>query len=57
MVENSPFNAGDAGLIPGWGNGIPQAMGQLNPRATTQEPGYCNKDPTWSNQDLAQPDT
>ena len=26
MVENSPFNAGDVGLIPGWGNGIPQAM-------------------------------
>ena len=26
MVENSSFNAGDVGLIPSWGNRIPQAM-------------------------------
>ena len=38
MVKNLPSNAGDAGLILGWGAKIPHAMGQLSPRAATTEP-------------------
>ena len=37
VVESPPSNAGDAGLIPGRGNGIPHAAGQLSPRAPTVE--------------------
>ena len=37
VVKNSPSNAGDPGLIPGWGTKIPHAAGQLSPCATTTE--------------------
>ena len=30
-VKNLLCNAGDAGLIPGWGTKIPRAAGQLTP--------------------------
>ena len=29
VVKNTLFNAGDMGLIPGWGTRIPQALEQL----------------------------
>ena len=32
MVKNLPYNAGDAGSIPGWGTKIPYALEQLSPR-------------------------
>ena len=35
VVKNLPSNAGNEGLIPGWGTKIPLAMGQLSPHATT----------------------
>ena len=31
MVKNMPFNAGNAGSIPGWEMKIPHALGQLSP--------------------------
>ena len=34
MVENLPSDAGDLGLIPGWGTKIPHALGQLRLGAT-----------------------
>ena len=37
VVKNPPSNAGDVGSIPGWGNKIPLAVGQLNLGATTTE--------------------
>ena len=37
VVKNLPYNAGDAGSIPGQGTKIPRASGQLSPRATTTE--------------------
>ena len=40
--KNSPSNAGESGLIPGWGTKIPHALGQLSRRVTTKEPVYCN---------------
>ena len=36
VVKNPPSNAGDSGLIPGWGN---CATGQLSLLVTTTEPG------------------
>ena len=33
VVKNEPSNAGDGGLIPGRGTGIPHAAGQLSLRA------------------------
>ena len=41
VVKNPPYNAGDAGSIPGQGTKIPHAAGQLSPRATTAEPVCC----------------
>ena len=39
IVKNPPLNAGDMGLILGWGTRIPRAMGQLTLHATlTTEP-------------------
>ena len=38
VVKKQPSNAGDVGLIPGWGTKIPHAAGQLSPRTTTTEP-------------------
>ena len=40
--KNSPSNAGESGLIPGWGTKIPHALGQLSRQVTTKEPVYCN---------------
>ena len=37
MVKDLPYNAGDAGSIPGQGTKIPHAAGQLSPHATTTE--------------------
>ena len=37
VVKNSPSNAGDKGLIPGWGTKISYAMGQLSLHSTTRE--------------------
>ena len=37
VVKNLPYNAGDAGLIPGQGAKIPHATGQLSLRTTTTE--------------------
>ena len=43
VVKNSPSNAGDVGLIPGWGTKIPHAAGQLSPCAATREKAMrCN---------------
>ena len=42
--KNPPSNAGDAGLIPGWGTKIPHAKGQLSPHATTREKPLCHKE-------------
>ena len=30
VVKNPPSNAGDVGLIPGWGTKIPHAMGKAH---------------------------
>ena len=38
MVKNLPCNAGDTGLIPGWGTKVPYAEEQLIPSATPTEP-------------------
>ena len=37
VVKNSPCNAGDSGLIPGWGTKVPHASEKLSPRATARE--------------------
>ena len=39
VVKNPPANAGDMGSIPGPGTKIPHVTGQMNPCATTIEPG------------------
>ena len=48
VVKNPSCNAGDAGLIPGWGNKIPHIVGQrslhattLSSCTTTGEPSKC----------------
>ena len=38
MVKNPPCNAGDVGLIPGWGAEMPHFLEQLSPSVTTTEP-------------------
>ena len=42
VVKNPPFNAGDAGSIPGQGTKIPYAAAQLGPRTTTIELACLN---------------
>ena len=37
VVKNPPCNAGDVGLIPGWGTKIPHAVRQLSPQAATKD--------------------
>ena len=37
VVKNTLFNAGDMGLIPGWGTKIPHAAGPLSLRPATTE--------------------
>ena len=43
MAKNWPSNAGDVGLIPGWGTKIPHAVEQPNLRAATKTQGSLNK--------------
>ena len=43
MVRISPSNAGNVGLIPGWGTKIPYAKGQLSYKLQLQTP-TCGKD-------------
>ena len=38
VVKNPPSNAGETGLIPGWGTKIPHAEGQLSLCTATTEP-------------------
>ena len=40
VVKKPPSNAGDMGLIPGWGTKIPHAIGQLSPSAAISEPTH-----------------
>ena len=42
MVKTVPSNAGDVGLIPGWGTKIPRASGLQSPRASTREKPTCH---------------
>ena len=42
-----PSSAGEVDLIPGWGTKIPQAVGQLSPRATATEPVSSGAHPPW----------
>ena len=42
VVKNPPYNAGDAGSIPGRGTRFPHATGQLSPRATATELARLN---------------
>ena len=42
VVESLPPNAGDSGLIPGWGTKIPHAVGQLSLCASMEGFAYCN---------------
>ena len=48
VVKNLPRNAGEVGLIPGWGTKIPHAAEQLGPSSTTTEPQSCNYWQLWS---------
>ena len=48
MVKNPPLNAGDVGLIPGWGTKVPRAARQLSPRAAIRELGAATTEPTRS---------
>ena len=41
VVKTSPSNAGDAGLIPGWGAKIPHASWPKNQNIEQKQ--YCNK--------------
>ena len=43
VVKNLPCNAGEVGLIPGWGTKIPHATEQLRPCATAREPECATK--------------
>ena len=42
VVKNLTSNAGDSGLIPGWGTKILHTVRQLSPSATTAEPS-CSR--------------
>ena len=42
VVKNPPFNAGDTGLIPGWGIKTPQSLEQLSLCAVTAKPAHCD---------------
>ena len=44
LVKNPPCHAGDMGSIPGWGNKIPRAAGQLSPHTTMKDPTGHNKE-------------
>ena len=40
MINNSLCNAGNVGLIPGWGHNIPYATEKLSPLVATTEPTH-----------------
>ena len=42
VVESLPSDAGDSGLILGWGTKIPHAVGQLSLCASMEGSTYCN---------------
>ena len=42
-LKNQPCNAGDMGLIPGWGTKIPHAAEQLSLHSTTREPARLDE--------------
>ena len=42
VVKNPSFNAGDMGLIPGWGTKIPHVSEELSLCAVTAEPAGCD---------------
>ena len=45
VVKTLSSNAGDVGLIPGWGTKIPNALGQLSLCATSREqPSHHTED-------------
>ena len=52
VVENPPSNARGAGLIPGWGTKIPDAVGQLSPCLATPAPECRSEDPTQPKKDF-----
>ena len=37
VVKNPPCNAGDTGLIPGWGTKVPRALEEWSPHGATTE--------------------
>ena len=43
MLGSAPSRAGDAGSMPGWGNKIPLAVGQLSQRTMANEPECLNE--------------
>ena len=43
VIKNLPSNAGDVGLIPGFGTKIPHAAKQLSPGTATTEPKHHNE--------------
>ena len=43
VVKNLPPNAGDLGLIPGWGTKIPHVTGQLSLHTEAGEAKCCNE--------------
>ena len=45
VVKNQPWNAGDAGSIPGQGSKIQHAGEELSPHDTTREPVLHEEDP------------
>ena len=45
VVKNPPYNAGDAGSIPGQGTKIPHTAGQLSLQGTTTELMCLNQSP------------
>jgi len=45
VVKNQPWNAGDAGSIPGQGSKIQHAGEKLSPHDTTREPMLHEEDP------------
>ena len=45
VVKNPRASAGDAGSVPGWGAGIPHAVGHLSLHAM-REPARCSQDLT-----------
>ena len=42
VVKNPPYNAGDAGSIPGRRTKIPHAAGQLSPFTAAKEAPVCH---------------